>query len=184
LHRFFNHLPILALSFVVCTARFADHVTLRLRITVESDCLFICTRSFEPLLHTHSLYLFYIYNCLLREAMPFLHNSSLRWVIQASFLFVAATTAAQSCYYPDGSLAPDTPCTTTSGHAACCGPAATCLDDGLCFHRGILSRGSCTDENWESEACAGYCRTGEQSSRLGSGSVNHLADMFWMYRES
>lgn len=36
------------------------------------------------------------------------------------------------------------------------------MDNGLCFGGGILSRGSCTDENWESDACAGYCKTGEE----------------------
>jgi len=69
--------------------------------------------------------------------MPFL-TMSLRQAIQASILLFVTTTAAQSCYYPDGTLSPDTPCTTTSGHASCCGADALCLDDGLCFRRGIL----------------------------------------------
>lgn len=32
------------------------------------------------------------------------------------------------------------------------------MDDGLCFGGGLVSRGSCTDKSWESEACAGYCK--------------------------
>ncbi|KAM0713308.1 hypothetical protein Q7P35_000760 [Cladosporium inversicolor] len=91
--------------------------------------------------------------------MPVSTTMSLRQAIQASILFLVATTAAQSCYFPDGTLSPDTPCTTSSGHTSCCGSDALCMDDGLCFRRGILSRGSCTDKNWESDACAGYCRT-------------------------
>ena len=130
---------------------------LRISITVGSSIVVpsICPQSFN---HSHSL-------CTLLSPpagdMPVFTTMSLRRAIQASILLlVATTTAAQSCYFPDGTLSPDTPCTTSSGHTSCCGSDALCLDNGLCFRRGILSRGSCTDKDWESDACAGYCRTG------------------------
>lgn len=88
-----------------------------------------------------------------------------RLAVQASVLFLllqlVATTSAQQCFYPDGTISPDTPCSTDSGHSACCGASSFCMDNGLCFGGGILSRGSCTDENWESDSCASYCKKGE-----------------------
>lgn len=88
--------------------------------------------------------------------MPFL---SIRLAIQALILFLATTVTAQSCYYPDGSASNDVPC-SISGESACCGSDFFCLDNGLCYGRGLVSRGSCTDKTWGSEACAGYCKTG------------------------
>jgi hypothetical protein len=94
-----------------------------------------------------------------------LFTTGRRLAIQASFLFfllqLIATTSAQQCFYPDGTISPDTPCSTDSGHSACCGADSFCMDNGLCFGGGIMSRGSCTDENWESDACAAYCKKGE-----------------------
>jgi hypothetical protein len=95
--------------------------------------------------------------------MPFL-TTGRRLAVQASFLLLllqlVATTSAQQCFFPDGSKSPDTPCSTDSGHSACCGASSFCMDNGLCFGGGIMSRGSCTDENWESDACAAYCKKG------------------------
>jgi hypothetical protein len=41
-------------------------------------------------------------------------------------------THAQSCYYPDGSIAhPDQPC-SSDGVSACCGFGFACLRNGVC----------------------------------------------------
>lgn len=83
---------------------------------------------------------------------------SLRWAVQASVLFLAASATAQSCFFPDGSASKHTPC-STAGHSSCCSADSFCLDNGLCYGGGIVSRGSCTDKTWGSDACAGSCRT-------------------------
>ncbi|TKA73347.1 hypothetical protein B0A55_06791 [Friedmanniomyces simplex] len=47
------------------------------------------------------------------------------------------------CYYPDGqSLAPDIACNASASESACCSAESQCLDNGLCFSHGLLSRGS------------------------------------------
>lgn len=73
-------------------------------------------------------------------------------------LYLAAADPAQ-CWYPDGkTIAPDIPCNDDGSASACCNKDAWCLDNGLCLVAGVVSRGSCTDRNWNSEACALYCR--------------------------
>lgn len=95
------------------------------------------------------------------RGMPFF-TMSLRGALQASILLLATTTSAQKCFYPDGTLSSsDTPC-STEGHSSCCNADSYCMDNGLCFGGGIVSRGSCTDETWGSDACAGFCKTGEE----------------------
>ena len=75
---------------------------------------------------------------------------------------------AQTCYYPDRSVSPhDTPCHspfTSDGFSACCDRFDLCLDNGLCLAQGgseIISRGSCTDESWQSPQCSQYCEDGD-----------------------
>ncbi|PVH72502.1 hypothetical protein DL98DRAFT_660028 [Cadophora sp. DSE1049] len=71
-----------------------------------------------------------------------------------------AATSSSSCYYPSGVLAPsnDVPCNTnTDGHSACCSEGVACLSSGLCFDNGLISRGSCTDQDYADEACASAC---------------------------
>lgn len=74
---------------------------------------------------------------------------------------------AQTCYYPDGSVSShDTPChsiSTGDGASACCGYSDICLDNGLCLAQSgaeITSRGSCTDETWQSPQCSQFCEDG------------------------
>lgn len=73
----------------------------------------------------------------------------------------------QACYFPDGAVAThDTPCHTLStgdGASACCADADVCLDNHLCLAQAggeVISRGSCTDETWESPECSQYCADG------------------------
>ena len=76
------------------------------------------------------------------------------------------------CYYPDGiTESPDVPCNQSAvdagGHTSCSGADALCLDNGLCFGYGIVSRGSCTDTSW-GEECP---NTAETIVRLENGFV-------------
>lgn len=83
---------------------------------------------------------------------------------------------AQTCYYPDGSVASnDSPCRSSSvgeGPSACCDPADICLNNGLCLAQWggeVISRGSCTDRSWQSPACSQYCADGKSfTQRFGN----------------
>ena len=74
-----------------------------------------------------------------------------------------ASTSAQTCYYPDGSVAAgNRPCNTTTTYSACCSTVDYCLTNGLCFDAGgnnHISRESCTDRSWESNDCPQFCQT-------------------------
>ncbi|KAK4494146.1 hypothetical protein PRZ48_014444 [Zasmidium cellare] len=94
--------------------------------------------------------------------MPFTLSFS-RALATATLLI--SLSSAQQCYYPDGSPSTDTPC-STNGDSACCSSSSFCMDNGLCFGGGIVSRGSCTDKTWGSEACTGYCKTDSPSGSI------------------
>ena len=77
--------------------------------------------------------------------------------------------SAPTCYFPDGSQSPrDTPCHTPSvgdGASACCAYSDICLDNNLCLAQSgaeVITRGSCTDETWQSPECSQYCADGKQ----------------------
>ena len=94
--------------------------------------------------------------------------------IAFSFYVLGKVTlaAAQTCYFPDGSLSGrDTPCRATSdGEAsACCAWFDICLDNNLCLSQvvnEIVSRGSCTDKSWQSDQCPQHCQDGMFSTVL------------------
>lgn len=76
---------------------------------------------------------------------------------------------AHTCYFPDGSVAvKDTPCNsyaTSYTESACCGYLEVCLDNHLCLAQSgaeVISRGSCTDETWQSAECCQYCADGDR----------------------
>ncbi|KAK3115569.1 hypothetical protein LTR53_004929 [Teratosphaeriaceae sp. CCFEE 6253] len=99
--------------------------------------------------------------------MPLL--TSARRALPAAILFIAIAHS-QTCYLPDGNTiaSNDTPCGGSNATAAACCPADSfCLDNGLCYGEGLVSRASCTDATWDSPACAGYCRTESPSSAIG-----------------
>lgn len=85
-------------------------------------------------------------------------------LISACFLGKATRIAAQTCYFPDGSQSSrDTPCRTPSpGQAsACCAYFDICLDNSLCLAQSgneVVSRGTCTDQSWQSSDCPRYCQ--------------------------
>lgn len=75
--------------------------------------------------------------------------ATLRLIALAWTLTIFFSSIYAQCYYPDGvTLAPDQPCNSSGSVSTCCGSSAQCLDNGLCFGRGAVSRGSCTDKNW------------------------------------
>ncbi|EMF09287.1 uncharacterized protein SEPMUDRAFT_151370 [Sphaerulina musiva SO2202] len=87
--------------------------------------------------------------------MPSSHR--LARALAAISVFITCCTG-QQCYFPGGTESDHTPCASNGSPSACCASSAFCLENGLCLEQGILTRGSCTDKTWESEACAGYCR--------------------------
>lgn len=89
--------------------------------------------------------------------------TSVRRALSAAILLIAFAIADQQCYYPDGTPSDDTPC-GGEGASSCCGEGSFCMDNGLCFGGGLVSRGSCTDKSWESAECTGFCKTGKRCS--------------------
>ena len=68
--------------------------------------------------------------------------------------------AQKACFYPDGlRLFADIPCSKNgSEDNFCCGPAAICLSNKICWDGGSgYLRGSCTDATWKSSACPQFC---------------------------
>lgn len=71
---------------------------------------------------------------------------------------------AQTCYFPNGLISPsDTPChspSSANGASACCAYSDICLDNQLCLSQSgpaWITRGSCTDETWQSPGCSQNC---------------------------
>lgn len=82
-----------------------------------------------------------------------------RAIVPAAALLIAIARA-QTCYYPDGkSIAMDIPCNPDAPQTSCCASDQFCLSDGLCYGGGMVTRGSCTDQNW-GPACAQVCTDG------------------------
>lgn len=73
-------------------------------------------------------------------------------------LSIFTTGSAEQCFYPDGTLSNETPCSSSPTGSSCCAASAFCLDNGLCFESGLVQRGGCTDETWGSAACAKICK--------------------------
>ncbi|PYI02536.1 hypothetical protein BO78DRAFT_324990 [Aspergillus sclerotiicarbonarius CBS 121057] len=86
--------------------------------------------------------------------------------IAASFVLLVAScttvSAGNTCYFPNGDIATkNVPCSSET-YSACCGTSDICLSNNLCMDTGeqpyVLSRGGCTDPNWESDNCPSVCR--------------------------
>src|SRR3569833_2755146 len=92
---------------------------------------------------------------LVRESV--MVTTMARAVLGAYFittLLSPAVLGQQMCYFPNGSPSPnDTPC-RSSGFTHCCNNQSICLGNGFCqsveFQPYTLSRGSCTDQTWQS----------------------------------
>jgi hypothetical protein len=77
-------------------------------------------------------------------------------------VIIPLVSATAPCYWPDGSIAKtNVPC-SSAPNASCCGSNNICLSNNLCLdvfvQPYVLSRGGCTDPNWESDQCASVCR--------------------------
>lgn len=95
-------------------------------------------------------------NHLILHILESRHNMGLISVLSILSAYLILTHA--KCYFPGGKIADsDVPCNSGPGPSACCSDDATCLANGACLNGGRLSRGSCTDINWSSKACFGYC---------------------------
>ena len=93
-------------------------------------------------------------------------------------LVKSKTMANATCYYPNGSIAPEaTPChppATSDLVSACCSNSHLCLDNGLCLPQNgpeRFGRGSCTDRTWQSTECSQYCPDGN----------THLFGKVWIW---
>ena len=89
-------------------------------------------------------------------------------ILSICILGNAVIANAQTCYYPDSSIASlHTPCHALSagdGASACCHYADICLSNGLCLSQlgtEVVHRGSCTDPSWQSPECSQYCYDGK-----------------------
>jgi hypothetical protein len=114
------------------------------------------------------------------------HKIPMSWYLLSLVLFAQLPLLgnAQTCYWPDKSVAQDiTPCNSAANNSQCCGPYALCLDNGYaeddlkilsrhyrrfsyCFNQGNeygnrISRSECTDRTWDSDACPQKCQTSE-----------------------
>lgn len=65
----------------------------------------------------------------------------------------------RDCFFPNGDLRIERPCFPEAAVSPCCAVDWTCLANGLCFYppSGRLSRGTCTDPDWNSPDCPQYC---------------------------
>ncbi|KAB8265536.1 hypothetical protein BDV32DRAFT_144828 [Aspergillus pseudonomiae] len=83
-------------------------------------------------------------------------------------LLVRSVYSTETCYWPDGTPATeDVPCSDEK-YAPCCRSGNLCLSNNLCLNVAIqpyvLSRGACTDPNWNSDNCPQFCTNVSRSS--------------------
>ncbi|KAF6804747.1 hypothetical protein CSOJ01_09967 [Colletotrichum sojae] len=109
--------------------------------------------------------------------------------LRALCLLSALPGALAICYFPDGSVAADTPCQDGTDASVCCGSGYACLANGMCKATGkelqksdatIFVRGSCTDKTWRSSKCPLFCI--DQNNGGGAGVMkcqNTLEDPFY-----
>jgi len=72
--------------------------------------------------------------------------------------FVELARGTATCYFPSGKISDGMPCnSSTTGQSACCNPGNLCMSSGLCFDKGLIARGSCTDATWTDDSCAKSC---------------------------
>lgn len=106
--------------------------------------------------------------------------------VLATILLISSAVfqVSAACYYPDGSVAQDIPCTDSTDESTCCGPGFACLGHTssffLCqatgeeFQRADASefvRGSCTDQSWRSSNCPNVCVDPNRDNTAGGHGV-------------
>jgi hypothetical protein len=75
-------------------------------------------------------------------------------------LVLFPSLSVATCYYPNGNEATTDVQCTPGDNSACCGSGSICLSNGLCMSIAQpfgLSRGSCTDPNFEIDECTSAC---------------------------
>uniref|UniRef100_A0A8H7N5P5 Mid2 domain-containing protein n=1 Tax=Bionectria ochroleuca TaxID=29856 RepID=A0A8H7N5P5_BIOOC len=91
---------------------------------------------------------------------------------------VPRTLAASNstCYFSNSNVAKnDVPCDPNAEASVCCSKeeGTVCLENGLCQNSGgHKSRGSCTDQNWNSEYCPQFCLDTDASDGVGMKSCS------------
>lgn len=69
-----------------------------------------------------------------------------------------------TCFFPTGAEAPDDQaCNATAPVSHCCAKGSVCLSNGYCLTAGqsipyVLSRGTCTDDTFQSLSCPQRCK--------------------------
>ena len=102
--------------------------------------------------------------------------SLLSFIIGLSSLI---NSSRATCYYPDGTVAPqDTACTDSVAESTCCGQGYACLSNRICMATGdeikkqgasLYVRGSCTDQSWRSSNCPQFCINSDDLLSGGMG---------------
>ena len=75
-------------------------------------------------------------------------------------LLLGRHVRAQNCYYPDQTIETShIICNGSAEASLCCPYGATCLTNGLCFHKWDTSfnTGTCTDKTWTDPSCFQSC---------------------------
>lgn len=104
---------------------------------------------------------------------------SLQTYLTLFSILVAVCVAADTCYYPDKTLAlGHVPCSDDPNGAPCCASDHICMGNGLCLNVGShqpygFSRAACTSLNWGG-SCPRICVGCESPISLQSA----LLDLF------
>lgn len=78
-----------------------------------------------------------------------------------------AAFASSTCYFPNQEEATGNyPCDRDTDVSVCCGGGSVCLSNKVCLSGGQETiRGACTDQQWLSPECPGWC-TGRFAQHL------------------
>jgi hypothetical protein len=93
-----------------------------------------------------------------------------------TLLLAHLSSAANKCYFPNGSPSTDEPCDPNALFTQCCGSASKCLSNGVCLVEvknfvgdettgTQYARGTCTDRTWVSSLCPQQCLVNQDTAR-------------------
>ncbi|KAB8075987.1 hypothetical protein BDV29DRAFT_189742 [Aspergillus leporis] len=101
-----------------------------------------------------------------------MNNPSIPSLLHLLFLSSLITTSVYSratCHWPDGTPATTDVSCSDDKYAPCCRAGNLCLSNNLYLNVVIqpyvLSRGACTDPNWDSDNCPQFCTNVSRVSR-------------------